>query len=163
MKLRYSISVLDETLANYGDVSALFHFLELNPNYEILDVISANTEFNVDDFRIPVPISTLAGGIQSSNPNIEVIVMENQTLFDISTRYYGDVSKILQLMIDNQNIDNINQKITGKTLLINNVNNSNANVIFFNNINSILTTGFDLSSQLQLLRAFNKSFSLAFH
>jgi len=153
---QFTTTALDETLSIYGDVQALFQFLELNPTYDnVLSTIPVNTTIITDDFTPPEVITS--GVTVSAATYIDVTAIQNQSLFDLSVRYYGDISKALQLLIDNPNLDNINQAIVGKLITINEPLNLNQNVVFYNKANSKLITGTFTH------RAFNVSFSFAFH
>jgi hypothetical protein len=109
------IGVLNETLKQYNDISYLFHFIELNPVYNILDLIQKNSNIIIDDYNLTNPILIEIKDI-NSNPNILITATENQTLFDLSNNFYGNVSQVLNIILNNSNVDNINQNVVNLQL-----------------------------------------------
>lgn len=148
---------LDEVLNDYGDISYLFHFMKLNPSFEnIQDSILPNSIISIDDFQITNPIQTNLI-VENTNPDVSLKIPENQTIFDLSLRYYGDISKCIDIIVENSNVDNLNQKINELNLIILEPNNGDVNVGYYNVNNLILTTGITTKG-----RAFNSSFNLSF-
>ena len=109
------IGVLNETLKQYNDISYLFHFIELNPVYNILDLIQKNSNIIIDDYNLTNPILIEIKDI-NSNPNILITATENKTLFDLSNDFYGNVSQVLNIILNNSNVDNINQNVVNLQL-----------------------------------------------
>ncbi len=157
--LKNKITVLNETISQYGNIEALFHFIFLNNNFEILDEIPADTEINIDDFSTPQPIS-FKKTINIIPENILTTGSELQNIFDISIRYFGDIGQVFNLIQKNPTLNNINLNVTGKNIFINNINNNQTNVKYFNFNNSLLTTGIFTKTKK---RAFNRSFNFSFN
>jgi len=160
MKLTYTTNTFDETLATYGDISALFHFLGLNSGFtNVLTSIPAAQDFTVDSFVLPAEVQTAS--TTSTSTSFPITVMFKESLFDVATRYYGSVSSVISLMVDNSVIGTINDDLIGKTLIINNSNIYDKNVQYYNKFNSKLTTGVFATTLSG--RAFNISWNLSFH
>jgi hypothetical protein len=156
------IGVLDETLKQYSDLSYLFHFMDLNNYDNILGILPANSNVITDDYNLKNSIPVVTNFI-NSNPDVSVSVVENQTIFDLSVRFFGDISQVLNLILNNSNVDNINQNIVRKNLLMNKPNNFNKNVIYYNENGLIFTTGiYSYAAHGTTGRSFNISFNFSF-
>ncbi len=157
-------TVLEQTLLEYSDLNYLFHFIGNNPQFNnIISDIPVNTYVITDDYKINISQSASATTI-NFNPNINVTVLENQSIFDILTRFYGDISNVINLMVANPQIDDINTNIIGYNLLVNTPNNLNNSVSYYNINNSVLATYQNkVIPVLTTGKSFNFSFSFAFH
>ena len=92
-----------------------------------------------------------------------IIVRETESIFDILLRYYGDISNSIELMLNNKNIANINQRMYGLSLFITPLN-QNTYVYYYNKFNSILRTSFDMLiiTPTIKVRVHDNSFVLSF-
>jgi hypothetical protein len=115
----------------------MFHFADINKFASVQTSIPANTDIVVDNFTIADTVSTFVQAVV--NPNLKVPVVKNQTMFDIACRYYGDISYAIKLMLDNK-LKNIGCIIHGLDLNVNSVGLLNQNVVYFNQVKSVLTT-----------------------
>lgn len=158
--INQTTNVLNEVFRAYGNVNYLFHFLSLNPSYgSVTDSIPANVSVITDDFILTAITAQNQVVPLPADPNLNIVVMANESLLDVSTRYYGNLSQIVNLVQMNSNIETVHQRIDGLSILVPNVNNNNINVKYYNKYNTKLTT------QLRLLRkrAFDKSFRISFN
>lgn len=154
-------SVLEQTLNTYNSLEYLFHFLSLNEGYGVLDTINVGETITIDNYQLVYPI--IITQEKTVNPYQTVIFENNQTCFDICLRNYGNLSNILNIIQGNPKIDNINnQNLIGLELSLI-PNNNDINVKFYNKYNIKLTTGYSTPKAVVLKRAFNRSFSIAFH
>jgi hypothetical protein len=65
--------------------------------------------------------------------NKVVTVGTSQSIFDIALQYSGDVSKCLEIIQNNSQIDNMETDLTGKSISVNVIDNS-INLYFKNRI-----------------------------
>ena len=137
MKILANISQIEQCLKSYGDIKYMFHFVMLNNFNSLQAAIPANTDIIVDNFVINDPIPTFVPVIV--NPNLNIKTVYNQSMFDIACRYYGDISYAIKLMLDNK-LKNIGCIIHGLDLNVNSVGLLNQNVVYFNQVKSVLTT-----------------------
>jgi hypothetical protein len=148
-------SILSETSNIYGSLDYVFHLLELNPIYEILDELPVNTELQYDSFKIPIYLST-ASTITTNE--ITVVMGDKQDLFDMCIRYYGDLTNIINLMVNND-FGTFSKDFVGTLIKIKNPNKENKSVNYFD-LNKIkLATGLDYHKKGN---AFNISFNISF-
>lgn len=162
-QIKANTSVLNEVLTDYGQIDYIFHFLSLNPVFDnILETISVGETITVDDFIIPVTTN------KSSISNVPVLytnvtARENQSIFDIVTRYYGTLDNTLKVLTDNSSvISSINQTIVGLNFNLFNTNSKNEAVKSFDKNNAYLATALRIVTTQKRGRAFNFSFSNAF-
>ena len=161
--LNKTTSVLNECLNVYNSLEYLFHFLGLNPNYGVQDNIPASNTIIIDNYSEVNPLTYTTNSI-STNTNANITIGINQSIFDISTRYYGDLSQIINILAENPQIGNINNgNLAGININIT-PNNNNNSVIFFNKNNKILATGLNpITQMIPTNRSFNASFNFSFH
>lgn len=156
--IEQNISILDETLKLYGDISYITHFMELNPSFSaITDSISVNSVVIYDDYVID-NINDVLPPVVSASTIGQYIGVENQNIFDIATRFYGSIDNIVDLMVENPIINTITQSMTGIPLNVLKTS-KNTNVVYYNNNRSLLTTNF-ISPTFG--RSFNISWNISF-
>ena len=155
MLITNQISYLDSVLKEYGDVSYIFHYAAVNGLDNIQGFFSAGTEVIVDDFRVTIPIAPVPVTQPSNYATISIKGVQNQNLFDLSTRYFGSLLNVVNLAYENGL--SINDSVTHKEILINNYNKKTNFVNYFESFNTVLTTNFTKKS-----RSFNISFNISF-
>lgn len=156
MKIINQISYLDSVLKEYGDVSYIFHYAQINGLDDILGVFSAGTEVIIDDYKIINPVEPKPAIQPSNYATITIEGVQNQNLFDLSTRYFGSLLNVVNLAYENGL--SINDAVTKKQVLINNYNKKANFVNYFESYGSVLTTNSDI-----IKRSFNMSFNISFN
>lgn len=160
MEIINSIPVLNQVSNSYGQLDYIFHFLSINPNYDILDTIESGSNINVDDFEIVEPTTTTTTATSSTNFNL--FIRSDQSIFDICTRYYGNLSNIVSFFTQ-IGIDTINTPIGGLTLQIQNPSLYNPIVQYYNANGTILATAIPYQETIVGNKAFNISFNISWH
>jgi hypothetical protein len=161
--IKIPTTTLSEVLTDYSKLDYLFHFISLNPTAEILGSLHVGNII-IDDFVIENIETAII--IKPKSIVIKDTFKSNQTLFDVLTRYHGDISEALNFIVDN-GFENINQDLTSLPFTILVPNNNNSSVMFYNKNNSHLATGTKLITINAVSptagRSFSKSFSFSFH
>ena len=149
-------NVLEQVIDIYNSLEYLFHFLKLNPGYNIFSEIYAGSIIIYDFFKIG---SFFSNNQQTQiNDDIEIMMYKNQDLFDIAISYYNDIFKVIDLMNDN-GINTLNKDYTGTFIVIKNPLFLNRFVRFIKENKLILATGLNYIKY----RAFNISFNQSFN
>jgi len=159
MEIINSIPVLNQVSNSYSKLDYIFHFLSLNPTLDILDTIESGTNIIIDDYKIVEPIVTT---IATTSNSFDLFVKSDQSLFDICTRYYGNLSNIVSLFTS-IGIETINTRIGSSTIKVNNPSLYNPIVQYYNANGSILATAIPYQPTIVGNKAFNISFNISWH
>ena len=155
--VREGETIFDIASRYYSDVSSAVSIMILNDisnlsSNIIGDEIVINNQVKASTIITPVaPVATTLSNIT---------VKERESIFDVALRYYGDVSNVIALVLDNTDIKNVNTRIHGLNMEIAPVN-ENTYVNFYNIYNAKLRTGLDLP--MTYGRSFDKSFNFSFN
>lgn len=161
INIQQSTNTFDEVLKRYGSIDYLFHFLGLNTKFtNIISPIAVTEKILIDDFRFPKTVADESVIITS---DIQVQGKENQSIFDILVRYYGDISKVVEILNLNPQINSVNDIIVNKNILVKDPNNQNISVKFYNDMKSVLVTGISAFAIAIIGKSFNISFNKSYH
>jgi hypothetical protein len=119
-KVKQNQTIFDMALLAYNDASMAYDLIQGNDNIEniLTDIAGLNVVYT------PVKIIKFEAVSNSRKVNNLVTIKAEQTIFDLSLQYYGDVEKVYDLVQDNNFIDSVlSSEIVGKTLTLRDVKN----------------------------------------
>lgn len=165
--IKNKTTVLDEVLKSYKDISYLIHFMGLNSSFNnILDEIQVNTPVVTDDFVISnLNVVQMPSIVSVGQSPINITAMHNESIFDVSARFYGNISQVVNLMLDNPPISTVNTRLDGLSLIVKNSNSNNVFVKKYNLSNKRLTTNINFvkaPNPPSTGKSFNWSFNISF-
>jgi hypothetical protein len=155
--VREGETIFDIASRYYSDVSSAISIMISNDISNLSSNIIGDEIVINDQVKASTTISPI---VSLTNVLSSIIVKERESLFDVALRYYGDVSNVIGLVLDNTDIKNVNSRIHGLNMEISPVN-ENTYVNFYNIYNAKLRTGLDLP--MTYGRAFDKSFNFSFN
>jgi hypothetical protein len=160
MEIINSIPVLNQVSNSYSKLDYIFHFLGLNPQYDILDVIASGDLITVDKYVInePVVVTTIA----TASSTFDLFVRSDQNIFDICTRFYGNLSNIVTFFTQ-LGIETINTPIGNSTITVKNPSLYNPIVQYYNANGSILSTEIPYQKIIVGSKSFNISFNISWN
>jgi hypothetical protein len=119
-KVKQTQTIFDMALLAYNDASMAYTLIQENDNIEniLYDIVGLDVVYT------PVKIIKFEAVSNSKKVNNVVTIKAEQTIFDLSLQYYGDVEKVYYLVQDNNFIDSLlSSDIVGETLTLRDVKN----------------------------------------
>jgi hypothetical protein len=153
-------SIFDISLRYYGNISDSIQIMLDNP---IISDINSDIYGMTLVINNPGKLNTILQPIiKKVKTTTSIIVEELESIFDVSLRYYGDISYTINLLLNNKNIENINSEIYGLNILVDPIN-TDYNVVYYNINNSKLRTGLSIfENEILESRSFDMSFDFSF-
>ena len=103
VKVKNSQTIFDMALFCYNDASLVYTLMDENPN--ITDISMDLTGLTL--VYTPKKVVQFEAKENATKLNKVVTIVNGQSLFDLSLQYFGDVSKVYELIQNNSFLENI--------------------------------------------------------